>query len=79
MKDEEYNNNARITIEKDGITAPFSITWGIYGLFCHTAFCSNLYSASKQYDVMKQDIETILIKLNDDNMFELLESFVDRY
>jgi len=79
VKDEEYNNDARITIETDGITAPYSITCGIYGLFCHTAFCSNFESALKQFDDMKQDIERILEELNDDNISELLESFVERY
>ena len=79
IKDEEYDNDARITLEKNGVTAPFAITCGIYGLFCHTAFCSNYDSALKRIEEMKQDIVKILIELNDDNMSELLQSFVDKY
>ena len=29
IKDEDYKNSCRITIEKDGCTAPFSITCGV--------------------------------------------------
>lgn len=79
IKDEEYDNDARITLEKDGYTAPFSITCGIYGLFFHTAFCSNYESATKKCEEMKQDIERILVVLSDDNMSEILESFVNKY
>ena len=39
--DLESNNGARVTVEKDSQIAPFSITFGIYGLMFHTHFCSN--------------------------------------
>jgi hypothetical protein len=40
--DEEHGLGARITLEKDGAIAPFTITCGIYGWMAHTRFFSNL-------------------------------------
>jgi hypothetical protein len=38
--DEEYKSSCRITLEKDGVVAPYSITCGIYRQMCHTAFAN---------------------------------------
>jgi hypothetical protein len=33
---------ARITLEQGGDTAPYAVTFGIYGLMFHTHFCGSL-------------------------------------
>jgi len=40
ITDLENINGARITVEREGTTAPFAITFGIYGLLFHTYFRS---------------------------------------
>jgi len=40
ISDMENINGARITVEKDTATAPYAITFGIYGLMLHTHFKS---------------------------------------
>jgi hypothetical protein len=41
LKDEEHRHGARITLERDGGAAPFSVTCGVHSLFVHTAFASD--------------------------------------
>lgn len=60
IKDEEIENSARITIEKDGQIAPFAITLGIYGLTFHTNFYSSIQTAEEDFKWYKQKIEEIL-------------------
>jgi len=79
VKDEEHSDGARITLEKEAHGVPYAITCGIYGLFVHTVYCSDIESSMKQYENMKKDIEKILIELNDDNMSDLLDEFVNKY
>ena len=40
IADLENVHGARITVERDSATAPFTITFGIYGLLFHTRFKS---------------------------------------
>jgi len=67
IKDEEFENSARITIEKDGQISPFSITMGIYGLTFHTNFYSTFEKADDDFQWFKLKIEEIL------NLFEIKE------
>jgi len=60
VKDEELESSARITIENDGQTAPFSITLGIYGLAFHTNFYSTIDKAEEDFIWYKFKIEEIL-------------------
>ncbi len=53
---------ARITLEKDSIIAPFSITCGVYGLMVHTTYASNENSALEKYEEMKGDIKRFMDK-----------------
>ncbi|MDK2801648.1 MAG: hypothetical protein PWQ70_3267 [Clostridiales bacterium] len=79
IKDEEHESGARITLEKKvnhGIH--FAITCGIYGLFVHTVYCSDSEKSTK-YESIKQDIDGLLKELNDDNMSELVDEFVNKY
>lgn len=60
VRDEEHRLGARITLERDGCIAPFSITCGIYGLFVHTAFAADEPEAVRKYDAMKVCLEKII-------------------
>lgn len=55
IKDEEYKEIARITLEKDEYT-PYGITCGIYGMMCHTVFAGGHDEALGKYEAMKQEI-----------------------
>jgi len=46
-EDFECVDGARVTIEKDGDIAPYSVTLGIYGLMFHTHFASTDIDAKK--------------------------------
>jgi len=61
VKDEEHSDGARITLEKEADGVPFAITCGVYGLFVHTVYCSDIGSSMKQYEDMKKDIKKILM------------------
>jgi hypothetical protein len=59
-QDDEHRDGARITLERDGCTAPFSITCGIYGLFVHTGFAADKPEALQKYAAMKGRLEQVL-------------------
>ena len=61
VQDEEHIRGARITLERDGSTAPSSITCGIYGLFVHTAFAADEPEGLQKYAAMKVRLGQILI------------------
>lgn len=65
IADEEYDQGARITIERNGHT-PFSVTCGIYGLMCHTTFGSTFDEILLKYQAMKADIEKAIGLLDND-------------
>jgi hypothetical protein len=67
LRDEEYVEGARITLERDGYT-PFAITCGIYGWMVHTCFFSTEQEANEAFESMKAELERIidLIPLRDD-------------
>ena len=70
IDDIENINGARISLEKDGVTAPYSVTLGIYGLMFHTHFSSTLDEAHSYFDFAKSKINEIL------KLYDILE--VDR-
>jgi hypothetical protein len=47
IEDLECIDGARVTIEKDGVVAPYSVILGIYGLMFHTHFDSTEIEAKK--------------------------------
>jgi hypothetical protein len=77
--DEQYELGSRITLEKNGTTAPWGITCGIYGEFVHTAFASSEEKARSMYTSMKQELLRILHEENADKRYEELRGFADRY
>jgi hypothetical protein len=60
LRDEEYPSGARITLERDGTTAPFAITCGIYGCMMHTRFFSLNSEATPQYAEMRAALSALL-------------------
>ncbi len=59
-RDEEHSDGARITLESDGQTAPFSITCGIYGWMVHTRFFGTESEAQTEFESMKSDLSRII-------------------
>ena len=56
IKDEEHSKGARLTMEKGGDIAPYSITSGVYGGFFHTTYLSNFEEGLSELDTMKAEI-----------------------
>ena len=60
LLDEENELGARITLEKNGVTAPFAITCGIYGWMVHTHFLGVESEARTTFEQMKIDLMRIV-------------------
>jgi len=60
LRDEEYGGGARITLERDGFAAPFSITCGVYGWLVHTRFFAAGWEAEREYAAMKPELAAIV-------------------
>ena len=58
--DDEHPMGARITIERDGHTAPFSITCGVYGWMVHTRFFGTEAEARQECAAMKVALAEIV-------------------
>src|ERR1700730_4105869 len=61
-RDAEHIDGARITLERDGGIAQFSITCGIYGWMVHTRYFSNEAEAQQEFDKMQVSLDEILRK-----------------
>lgn len=68
ISDIAYGDEARITIEKDGITAPFTITLGVYGVMMHTEFFSTYQQAIEYQQKTMRVIERMIA------MFQIKEN-----
>ena len=81
INDEEFDLGARITLEKDGQTAPFSITCGIYGLFVHTAFFGNSIESTQKYEKIKLEIQAFLLdeSINENGIYDWCSNFANKY
>jgi hypothetical protein len=60
LLDDEHQIGARITLERDGVTAPFAITCGIYGWMVHTHFLGDEAEARETFERMKVDLTHIM-------------------
>jgi hypothetical protein len=56
LRDDEHSLGARITLERDGAIAPFSITCGLYGWMVHTRFFSTQQEAEAEYEQMQDGL-----------------------
>lgn len=74
--DEELAAGARITLEEGGVTAPWSITCGVYDLMAHTAFFGSETDARKAVLAMKERLTEIVGAIGSDQIYELVERFV---
>lgn len=77
VKDEEFDNSARITLEKLS-EGHFAVTCGDYATFFHTTWFDEANALSK-YEQMKLDLEEILDQENEDDYFRLIKEFVHKY
>lgn len=66
IRDEEYSQGARITLEK-GKTPPYSITYGVYGLMCDTKFYGDIETAEKKFEIIKYKIAKLIDKYPDED------------
>jgi len=60
IKDEEHEQGARITLEKETKHAPFAITCGIYGWFFHTCYTGSKQEAMNAFEEMRYRLAIIL-------------------
>ena len=58
LRDDEHSLGSRITLERDGTIAPYSVTCGIYGWFFHTRFLGS--EAEAEYPAMRDGLVAIL-------------------
>lgn len=77
--DDEYQESARITIERGGTAAPWSFTCGIYGLFVHTAFADSEEAITSLAIKAMQDMEAILEIQDADVRYDRILEFVSTY
>src|SRR4051812_23986281 len=77
--DEEHDEGARVTLERDGHTAPWSITCGIYGSFMHTAFASSEEEGREKYSKMKSELVSIMKEESSNLRYEMMRRFSEVY
>ena len=88
VSDEEYEDGARITLERGGPIAPFAITCGVYGWAFHTHFVGEA-EARGDYDAMKVALADIVaripqesdpdLKLKSKSIFRAIEDLVAKF
>ena len=60
IRDEEHGYGARITMERDGLTASFAITCGVFGWMVHTRFFGTESEAQEEFEKMKVELAAIM-------------------
>ncbi len=60
VRDDDYADAARITLERDCPAAPFAITCAIYGWMMHTRFFSDPDIAEAEHEDMKAGLAAII-------------------
>jgi len=76
--DEEHTYGARVTLERDGSTAPWSVTCGIYGIFVHTAFASSETEGRMKYEHMRDDLVEIMHETDEACQNQKVLDFVNK-
>jgi hypothetical protein len=71
VRDEDYDDAARITLERDGRAAPFAITCSLYGWLMHTRFFSDADVAQAEYERMQLALGEIAAHIPDVNAPDL--------
>lgn len=72
LVDEEHEEGARITLERDSPTAPYAITCGVYGWMFHTRYFGSEKEARSEYEQMKVGLAEIAsaVPYKDDSELE---------
>ena len=77
LKDEEYADSCRVTLEK--CKKYYAITCGVYGAMCHTAFC-NADKYEKMYDAVKSDLQEFVDrKTTEEEELQFYHDFTNKY
>jgi hypothetical protein len=89
LRDEEHDDGARITLERETRVAPFAITCGIYGWMMHTRFFGAETEAIAGYDAMRAELSDICAALplkgeadeavKTSNAMKAIAAFVEKY
>jgi hypothetical protein len=89
IRDDEHSDGARITLERAGTNAPFSITCGIYGWMFHTRFFGIESEAQDEFETMKSELARIIsaiplaadpeIRAKSQVVCHLISEFVERF
>jgi len=80
VKDEEHSKGARLTLEKNGDIAPYSITSGVYGCFFHTTYLSTLEEGASEFETMKAEISEFFdTETTGDEEYDWIMGFVGRH
>lgn len=77
--DDDHPKGARITLEEGGVTAPWSVTCGLYGLMLHTAFFASESDARRAVLVMKDRLEAIMNETSEDRVDELVGKLIAEF
>jgi hypothetical protein len=73
--DEEHPDGARITLERDGAVAPWSITCGVYGWMAHTRFFPERAQAEIALGPMKSSLELVMTSDDEDRFTDFVNRF----
>jgi len=87
VRDEEYESAARLTLEEEGSSAPYTLTCGVYGWLSHTRYFEEEAEAETAFDEMKEEFEEILEAMPDEraaeeereDFAEELAAFIEKY
>lgn len=79
LRDEEHGAGARITLERGGAPASFTVTCGIYGFFVHTAFAADEAEGGRKYDAMREGLVDIMSLPDMDEATAQLQAFVEAF
>lgn len=60
LRDEEFDEGARITLEQGPTSRPFAIECGVYGKMMHTRFFQSPPDAEAAYDEMKPALVALI-------------------
>lgn len=89
LRDDHYAMQARITLERDGAIAPYTITCGIYGWMVHSCFFADAEAATHAYALIQPELARIAelvpfthdpeVEQKSERLIEAIELFVERF